>query len=326
MVITTDGNAWFSGSLAPNAIGRMTPAGVVAYSVTGAASGSSVSVGPLMLASDGKIWFCDPSGGSALQGAITSIVPATGVSVSYQPTGPIPIAGTPTPSGITAGAQAYAIAQSSDGKFWFSELSGRRIGQFDPVLNTAVEYGPLQSRATFLATGPDGAVWFAENLSTTSSILGRIATYVVTTTVGLVTTTTTQVRITEFSSQPIDGNIAGLTTGADGKLWFIKNGFGGAAVGKMDPATNAVTLYTGLTGVTAQLGAIVPGPDGNLWFTDYAQGLIGRVTPAGAITEFSSGATNPLFNTMAAGRASDALHRVWFTRPGDDMLGEISLP
>ena len=46
--------------------------------------------------------------------------------------------------------------------------------------------------------------------------------------------------------------------------------------------------------------AIAAGPDGNLWFTD--QGTtkaIGRITPAGAITEFSSG--------LNAG--SDPLHR-----------------
>src|SRR5262249_52870362 len=31
------------------------------------------------------------------------------------------------------------------------------------------------------------------------------------------------------------------------------------------------------------------GPDGNLWFTESLAGKIGRITPAGVITEFSAG-------------------------------------
>src|SRR5438477_9334091 len=32
---------------------------------------------------------------------------------------------------------------------------------------------------------------------------------------------------------------------------------------------------------------ITPGPDGNLWFTEYRGGRIGRVSTSGAITEFN---------------------------------------
>src|ERR1035438_7398253 len=32
---------------------------------------------------------------------------------------------------------------------------------------------------------------------------------------------------------------------------------------------------------------ITAGPDGNVWFTEYRAGKIGRITPAGVITEFS---------------------------------------
>ena len=36
---------------------------------------------------------------------------------------------------------------------------------------------------------------------------------------------------------------------------------------------------------------ITRGPDGNLWFTEALAGKIGRITPAGVITEFSAGLT-----------------------------------
>ena len=36
---------------------------------------------------------------------------------------------------------------------------------------------------------------------------------------------------------------------------------------------------------------IAAGPDGNVWFTEYDAGRIGRITPSGAVTEFSAGIT-----------------------------------
>ena len=42
---------------------------------------------------------------------------------------------------------------------------------------------------------------------------------------------------------------------------------------------------------SAGLYEITAGPDGNLWFTEYAGNRIGRITPDGIITEFSEGIT-----------------------------------
>src|SRR5262252_6287005 len=36
---------------------------------------------------------------------------------------------------------------------------------------------------------------------------------------------------------------------------------------------------------------ITRGPDGNLWFTETSTDRIGRITPAGVVTEFSAGIT-----------------------------------
>src|SRR5262245_5907799 len=41
----------------------------------------------------------------------------------------------------------------------------------------------------------------------------------------------------------------------------------------------------------SNLVGITRGPDGNMWFTDALAGKIGRITPAGVITEFSAGIT-----------------------------------
>jgi hypothetical protein len=55
---------------------------------------------------------------------------------------------------------------------------------------------------------------------------------------------------------------------------------------------------------------IVPGPDGNLWFTESDRGTIGRITPGGTITEFP--ALEPLPR-----RTCCPAHRIGPTRPCD---------
>ncbi len=55
---------------------------------------------------------------------------------------------------------------------------------------------------------------------------------------------------------------------------------------------------------------IAVGPDGNLWFTEYAANQIGRVTPAGVITEFPipTASSGPVGHRGGAGRES-VVHR-----------------
>ncbi|HVF78130.1 MAG TPA: hypothetical protein VNA28_07515, partial [Solirubrobacteraceae bacterium] len=55
---------------------------------------------------------------------------------------------------------------------------------------------------------------------------------------------------------------------------------------------------------------IAAGPDGNLWFTERAAGRIGRITPAGVVTEFSAGITANARPTAIAAGADGAM---WFT-------------
>ena len=53
----------------------------------------------------------------------------------------------------------------------------------------------------------------------------------------------------------------------------------------------------GITGPTEPT-SITAGPDGNLWFTEYYGGRIGRITRAGVITEFALG--SPLGPSLKA--------------------------
>jgi streptogramin lyase len=66
---------------------------------------------------------------------------------------------------------------------------------------------------------------------------------------------------------------------------------------------------------------ITRGPDGNLWFTEALAGKIGRITPAGAITEFSAGITPGGQPTRITAGPDGNL---WFTEQFPDRIGRIT--
>ena len=108
-----------------------------------------------------------------------------------------------------------------------------------------------------------------------------------------------------------------ITTGPDGNIWFTEYSAhaGGACPSsetdcpadrfrsrsrpaptatsgspstfRQDRADHAGRRLTELPAAGANdLSGIAAGPDGNLWFTEFATNQIGRITPAGTITEF----------------------------------------
>ena len=66
---------------------------------------------------------------------------------------------------------------------------------------------------------------------------------------------------------------------------------------------------------------ITAGPDGNLWFTEIDGDRIGRITPAGVVTEFSAGITTGAF-PYAITVGSDG--NLWFTEFGGDRIARIT--
>ncbi len=82
---------------------------------------------------------------------------------------------------------------------------------------------------------------------------------------------------------------------------------------------SGVTVFTaGITPDAAPAG-IVLGPDGNLWFTEFAADRIARMTRTGTVTEF----------TLPAGRGPLNItvgpdNNVWFTESDGDRIGRIN--
>jgi streptogramin lyase len=89
-----------------------------------------------------------------------------------------------------------------------------------------------------------------------------------------------------------------------------------------DRCLPAVTLYP-VAGLgpglpNASLAEIARGPDGNLWFTEPASNRIGRITPAGVVTEF----TVPTANTLPGGITAGPDGNLWFTEDFSEGRGQ----
>jgi streptogramin lyase len=114
-----------------------------------------------------------------------------------------------------------------------------------------------------------------------------------------------------------------------GAFWRGRRGFGARAWAWLVVVAVAMLLFGTPAAVADPFGqisefsgglnpgktpvGIAPGPDGNLWFTDFFAGAIGQITPSGQITEYSNGLTP---GRHPAGIAAGPDGNLWFTDPG----------
>jgi streptogramin lyase len=209
---------------------------------------------------------------------------------------------TPLP---TASSQPDAVTAGPDGNIWFTEV-GRvnRIGRIAPD-GTFLGETPLadNSLPAAITVGPDGNLWFTEQ---NANKIGRVNT------AGALLGETV---IPTPNSQPL-----GITAGPDGNLWFVESS--GNKIGRI--ATDGTILgETFIPTTNSQPVGITTGPDGNLWFTEFATtaNKIGRITPAGAITEFSiPTASSSPFNITTGPDGN-----LWFTEPNRGQIGRITV-
>jgi virginiamycin B lyase len=275
-----DGNLWFTESNAYK-IGRITPAGgLTEFSFE---SKSLPPFGmPVIIAAgpDGALWFTEES--TKRIGRVTTAGDVT----------EFPVATDGNPQFITAG---------SDGALWFTE-SGNLIARMSPSdPDTIVEYQTVLSASTLgaVTTGPDGNIWFTETDHASNS--ARVARVDLTKLSGC--SARPSLCITEFVIPGEGGNLqlSGITSGADGALWFTATG----KVGRIT-TEGAITLFPAASAST--LSGITRGPDGALWYAGTGN-KIGRITTSGALTEFfvSAAFTSP--RGIAAGPDGN----IWFT-------------
>jgi len=255
--------------------------------------------GPIT-STDNHIWFTEPN-----DDTIGRISP-TGVVTEYP---------------LSAGFQEpRGIAAAPDGTVWFTETGSHegaegieRIDASGTIAQFPVPDGTLPFGIT---TGPDGNVWF-----TRRGFPSGIARM------------TSMGEVTNFPAGLHNAPL-NIVTGPDGALWFTEDGIvdgGSGAIGRIT-TSGSLTEYVLPTpaGASSGAGDIAVGSDGNLWFTWATQASpdlasvsrsIGRITPAGVITEFpvSSGHGWP-----SGGIAAGPDGNLWFTTGAANTVASIS--
>jgi virginiamycin B lyase len=290
LAIARDGRVWFTES-AGNRIGRMHADGSDLVEFPLAHPNSSPRI--IALGSDGNMWFSEHTGNR-----IGRITP-TGTITEFE----IP----------TAASQPRAISLGADGNIWFGMFAGGKIGRITPK-GVITEFTPAtaDSGPRALATGPDGNVWFSEYKT---NKIGRI---------------TPAGKITEFPMPRPNSGPGDITAGADGAMWFVELSGGmdglttdGNRVGRIS-MSGAVSEYAMPNGSASPINLAV-GPDRNVWYT--RGGSLGKVTPDGLITEFSTGEKA---RTVGITAGSDRqpptrlVNRLWFTDAAGDRVAYLS--
>jgi virginiamycin B lyase len=194
-------------------------------------------------------------------------------------------------TGVTAGSEPGSIVAGPDGNLWFTEMAGNRIGRISTD-GTVTEFPlPDNTDPVGITVGPDNNLWFSA-----AHGIGRI---------------TTGGTVTNFRvpAPYLTNGLYAIAAGADGNLWSVDT-----LDNRIWRTTTTGTWTPFSTNINAQIRAIAAGPDGNLWFPEeiIPTGKLGRITPAGVITELPGGSSS-LSPTERSGIVVGPDGNLWFT-------------
>ncbi len=122
--------------------------------------------------------------------------------------------------------------------------------------------------------------------------------------------------IAEFPVLTASSSPVGITTGADGNIWFTENAAN--QIGMINPSTHAVSEFPIPTASSGPDG-ITAGPDGNTWFTENAANQIGEINPTThLVTEFAV----PTASSGPSGITDGPDGNIWFTENAAGQIGD----
>jgi virginiamycin B lyase len=258
IAVGADGTVWFADGYWPEGsfhalIGRLDPAdGEVQEFDEGLGSFSVIR--DFVAGPDGNMWFAD-SGSAGTDAAIGKVTPA-GQITEY----PSPVGGKP-----------WWIIVGPDESLWFAAT--RAVGRVTTTgaLGTYELPGVLGE----LATGPGGNVWFTYG-SGANAAIGRVERH-----------EDGSALITLFQTGLDPHSVPERMVASGGYLWFSDISEAEPAIGRVS-ADGQITEFRAGLAPNSYVVDLEPGPEGNVWFTDYGDGAVGRIDPTGQISEFTA--------------------------------------
>ncbi len=298
ITVGSDGNLWFAES--HNwAIGKMDTSGNLLGEFNVPNAGSSpgplaITAGPV---SDPHVWYTEPFENGGGLGDYSNVAVPSGVApgsafftgnANSQPVGirslgsniwmslqgtsqlfifdttGAQVAGSPV--ALAGGTGPNGLAVGSDGNMYVTGYFTNNILAFSPtapftqVVNKTIP--TAGSSPIELDSGPDGAIWFTEQIG---GKIGRLP-------IGG--------SIAEVALPANYGDPWEIVNGSDGGIWFTayNNVTNFGQIIRIDPATHAFVAYQLQTTPQTSYG-LVSGPDGNLWATDFVGSSIIRIQP-----------------------------------------------
>jgi virginiamycin B lyase len=167
---------------------------------------------------------------------------------------------------LTPNSGPAAVFPGPDGKVWFAEETGGKIGSIDifgQVTETALPGAPKLGGITWAA---DGKVYATETAA------NKVAKF----------DPVTRVLLAEFPIPQVAAGAGGIITGADGNLWVFET--------STNMLVRMKTSGTFLAPFPLPVGSQYPhGPsiaaDGKIWFCELMSDKIASITTSGSLTE-----------------------------------------
>lgn len=155
---------------------------------------------------------------------------------------------------------AAGIVAGADGNLWFSEYFSGRVGRIttEGVITVFVMEPECCADMGEITAGPDGNLWVTER---TDNVIWRMSH----------DGSATPFRFGSGGFGVGNTAIYGITTGADGALWFT---YAPSTIGRLSTDGTITSLQTPTAGGPE---IITTGPDGNIWFTLGRGNKIGRI-------------------------------------------------
>jgi streptogramin lyase len=235
----------------------------------------------------------------AAQDAIdASLTSGSTSSLSFQTCqGPVCVA--------TASPLPHALAAASDGNVWVAAASSSQLQRIDaagtstPFSGSTSGVGRLNALA---ASTAGGDLWAAGQ---TPSRLARVA----------VSAGQAGTVLGDFAL-PVEPDA--LTTTRDGRAWFSSRS---GLIGWLSPAGDLTTFpVPGARSPSRAYLGLTEGPDGNVWFTDFYEHRLGRLTADGVFTFFAVPCDRA--DAYPTGIAAGPDGNLWFVATG--VVGRLS--
>jgi virginiamycin B lyase len=258
----------------------------------------------------GYVWFTQYTGKGSVNPGGTIVTGGTGRIVRFD----ITTANFTSITIPTNGSFPMRLTLDKQGRIWFTEFLGNKIGVFDPATNRLQEYRiPTNvSGATDLTFDKQGVLWFSEsyarklgrfspqNQSFTEYPLGaETASQIVSSPVGIAVDTNGDVWVADHGGNwiirfnPITQEIVKYPThfppediypislvndvliDSNGRVWFAEHG--GNSVGYYEPETRTMVEFPIPTGPISTTLWLALAPNGDVWFAEWSGNNIGVV-------------------------------------------------